>query len=71
MKNELTNKINNHNAIFDIAEKAYIALTNDGMHAEVDALCDRVIAAMNAGGKGAAYEALRDYLGSLGYELPW
>ena len=70
--NQLTNKTsNNCNVIFDIAEKAYIALVNDEQQAEVDALCDLVLKAMDAGGKGAALEVLRDYLGSLGYELPW
>lgn len=70
--NKLTNKTNNNcNAIFDVAEKAYIALVNDEQQAEVDALCDLVLKAMDAGGEGAALEALRDYLGSLGYELPW
>lgn len=68
--NKLTNKTSKScNAIFDVAEKAYIALVNDEQQAEVDALCDLVIAAMNAGGEEAALETLRNYLGSLGYQL--
>lgn len=65
------NKLTNKKAIFEIAERAYVALTNDGMDTEVNTLCDLAIAAMDAGGEGPAYETLRDYLGSLGYELPW